>query len=200
MRLFIAIQLSEEMKSSLLRSMEELKKAGVKGRYVPAGNLHLTLAFIGETDEDTCGKIKAAMNRVSFRPFRLSLGEFGNFGDLLWVGLKDRDASDGSTESKARSGSGATGSAVSGNDASGAAVSDLETLVRELRAELDAAGIPYDRKRFRPHITLIRKAAGNWAGRKISQTSMTVDRISLMKSELKDGKRVYTTVSTKKSN
>jgi 2'-5' RNA ligase len=42
MRLFIAILLSEEMKKSVTGTMHELKKAGVRGSYVPAQNLHLT--------------------------------------------------------------------------------------------------------------------------------------------------------------
>ena len=49
MRLFAAIQLSDECKRSLTGMMHELKKQGVKGSYVPVQNLHLTLAFIGET-------------------------------------------------------------------------------------------------------------------------------------------------------
>lgn len=48
MRLFIAIQLSDEMKKALVACMHDLKKQGVEGNYVPAQNLHLTLAFIGE--------------------------------------------------------------------------------------------------------------------------------------------------------
>ena len=48
MRLFIAIQLSDEMKKALVACMHDLKKQGVEGNYVPAQNLHMTLAFIGE--------------------------------------------------------------------------------------------------------------------------------------------------------
>ena len=50
MRLFIAIPLAEEMKKELVACMHDLKKQGVEGSYVPAQNLHLTLAFIGEYD------------------------------------------------------------------------------------------------------------------------------------------------------
>ena len=48
MRLFIAITLSKEMKNALITYMHQLKKQGVEGRYVPAQNLHMTLAFIWE--------------------------------------------------------------------------------------------------------------------------------------------------------
>ena len=52
MRLFIAIQLSDEMKKALVACMHDLKKQGVEGNYVPAQNLHMTLAFIGEYESE----------------------------------------------------------------------------------------------------------------------------------------------------
>ena len=51
MRLFIAILLSPEMQKALVACMHDLKKQGVEGNYVPAANLHMTLAFIGEYDD-----------------------------------------------------------------------------------------------------------------------------------------------------
>ena len=86
MRLFIAIQLSEEMKRALVACMHDLKKQGVEGNYVPAKNLHMTLAFIGEYDDPA--KIKNVLEKVPLPNFRLSLGEKGNFGKLIWVGVK----------------------------------------------------------------------------------------------------------------
>src|SRR5699024_804775 len=86
MRLFIAIQLSDEMKKALVACMHDLKKQGVEGNYVPAQNLHLTLAFIGEYDDPT--KVKNIIEGVPVFPFRLGLSEKGNFGNLLWIGVK----------------------------------------------------------------------------------------------------------------
>ena len=63
MRLFVAILLSDEMKKSLVQCMHDLKKQGVQGNYVPAQNLHMTLAFIGEYDNP--GKVKDVIKRVS---------------------------------------------------------------------------------------------------------------------------------------
>jgi len=160
MRLFIAIQLSDEMKSALTAAMHELKKAGVSGSYVPTQNLHLTLAFIGEC-KDAAG-VKAALQELKYKPFRLSLSEMGAFGDLIWVGMK-------------------------GNQG-------LSALVKELRQALDNAGIDYDRKPFKPHITLIRKAAGSWKSVPAPRAEMMVKKVSLMKSDVKDRKRVYTEV------
>ena len=160
MRLFVAICLSDEMKASITETMHALKKAGVKGSYVPTRNLHLTLAFIGETD--SAAAVKEALQAVRYKPFRLALSDMGCFGDLVWAGLK-------------------------GNQG-------LSAAVKEVRGALDAAGIPYDRKKFVPHITLVRKAAGKWQQVRPPKGEMMVKKISLMKSEQKDGKRVYTEI------
>lgn len=86
MRLFIAIQLSDEMKKALITCMHDLKKQGVEGKYVPAENLHLTLAFIGEYKEPE--RVKKVMEKVPLQQFRMTLSEKGNFGNLLWAGVK----------------------------------------------------------------------------------------------------------------
>ena len=160
MRLFIAVELSEELKKSMIGLMHELKKAGVKGQYAPAENLHLTLAFIGETDR--LPEILEAVQSVRFKPFKLSLSELGNFGEIVFCGAK-------------------------GNQG-------LSELAKEVRAVLDAAGIGYDKKGFLPHITLIRKASGNYRTVQAPKGMMMVKSISVMKSEVKDGKRRYTAV------
>ena len=160
MRLFVAIQLSEELKKVLTDTLHACKKEGIRGSYVPKQNLHLTLAFIGETKETAA--VKEALQTISFKPFRLTLSDMGAFGDLLWVGTK-------------------------GNQG-------LGTVVKDVRAALDAAGIPYDRKKFVPHITIIRNLGGNWKQVPAPKGDMMVKKISLMKSEVKDGKRVYTEI------
>ena len=86
MRLFIAIRLSDEMKKALINCMHDLKKQGVEGNYVPAQNLHMTLAFIGEYDDPE--KVKKVLKKVPMPEFRLSLSEKGNFGNILWAGVK----------------------------------------------------------------------------------------------------------------
>ena len=160
MRLFIAIQLSDELKKTITASMHELKKQGVKGSYVPMQNLHLTLAFIGECKSSA--PVKEALDSVKYKPFKLSLSDSGTFGDLLWIGLK-------------------------GNQG-------LSAAVRSVREALELSGIEYDRKKFVPHITIIRKMSGSAAGVKAPKGDMMVKKISLMKSEVKDGKRIYTEI------
>ena len=158
MRLFIAIPLAEEMKKELVACMHDLKKQGVEGSYVPAQNLHLTLAFIGEYDNPA--QVKKVLESVPLQPFRLSLSEKGNFGDILWAGVK-------------------------GNQ-------KLKTYVKDLRAALKAAGIPFADDKCIPHITLIRKASARKSYEvRLPKAEMMVKKASLLKSEMKGGKTVY---------
>jgi 2'-5' RNA ligase len=58
------------------------------------------------------------------------------------------------------------------------------------------AHIPYDKKRFFPHITLIRKAVGPMQWIQIQKASMTVDSISLMRSDRGKNGMIYTEIDT----
>ena len=147
MRLFIAIRLSDEMKKALVTCMHDLKKQGVEGNYVPAQNLHMTLAFLGEYDDPA--KVKEVIRKVPLPEFRLALSEKGNFGNILWAGVK-------------------------GNQ-------KLKTYVKDLRAALAAEGIPFDKEKFVPHITLIRKVSAKKPYQvHLPKADMTVRKASLM--------------------
>lgn len=90
MRLFVAIDLSPDMKKSLVNTMHDFKLKGLKGNFTPAQNLHLTLCFIGETkDKDI---IIDALKTVKYKPFKLSTADLGNFSDLLYVGTRGGQA------------------------------------------------------------------------------------------------------------
>lgn len=160
MRLFIAVQLSDEIKGTLLACMHDLKRQGIKGNYVPEQNLHLTLAFIG--DYENTAKVRKAMESVSEPNFRLELSKCGNFGNILWAGVE---------KSK-----------------------KLDTYVTELREALEDFEIPFDKKKFVPHITLVRRASRKPHEIYIPKAAMSVEKASLMKSEMKDGKVEYTEV------
>ena len=160
MRIFIAIMLSDEMKKAVTGTMHELKKADVRGSYVPAQNLHVTLAFIGETKDASA--VKTAMQTLSCKPFRMAFAEMGVFDNLLWVGIK-------------------------GNQG-------LNKLAKYVGTALDEAQIPYDRKKFVPHVTIIRNMGGPWKKVSPPKADMTVKKVSLMKSEQKNGKQVYTEI------
>ena len=75
----------------------------------------------------------------------------------------------------------------------------LLSYVKRLRRALAENGIPFDRKKFSPHITLIRKAEYDrrrgFPGVAIPDVSMYVTGASLMRSDRTKSGMVYTEVS-----
>ena len=53
-------------------------------------------------------------------------------------------------------------------------------LLKKVTDRLDAAGISYDKQKFVPHITLVRKMNGNWKQIPAPKGDMTVKKISLI--------------------
>lgn len=92
MRIFIAIRFTEAFKYSILDAQDGLREYGVRGNYTQPENLHLTLAFIGETERVT--EIKAAVDAVKFEPFVIRTGKLGCFNGrsrVLWLGIEGED-------------------------------------------------------------------------------------------------------------
>lgn len=92
MRIFIAIRFTETFKYSILDAQDGLREYGVRGNYTQPENLHLTLAFIGETERVT--EIKAAVDAVKFEPFVIRTGKLGCFNGrsrVLWLGIEGED-------------------------------------------------------------------------------------------------------------
>ena len=162
MRLFVSIQLSDAMRDALVRTQNELYAHGVRGRYSPEENLHLTLAFIGEYPD--AERVLEALSTVSFRPFALTLEGMGRFDDLWWAGMRESAA--------------------------------LSAVVRRVRRALAENDIPFDRKRFTPHITLIRKTSGELPGTGVEAVSMNVESIALMRSDRGRNGMIYTELGT----
>lgn len=157
MRLFAAIELSDEMKKAAVQILHELKTSKVTGSYTPVQNLHLTLCFIGEVTDSK--PVEKALSGVRFKPFKLAFTQLGNFNDLLYIGT--------------RGGQG------------------ISSLAGDIRKAFDEAGIDYDKKKFTPHITLIRRFSGKTGNINIPDTGMMVKKVSLMRSDNVNGKTVY---------
>lgn len=69
----------------------------------------------------------------------------------------------------------------------------LTAYVKRLRRTLAETGIPFDRKHFSPHITLLRKASfDRMPGITVPSASMTADAVSLMRSERGKSGMIYT--------
>ena len=74
----------------------------------------------------------------------------------------------------------------------------LTAYVKRLRRALAERGVPFDRKKFSPHITLIRKAEYDhrrgFPGVTVPDVSMQVSGVSLMRSDRTKSGMVYTEV------
>lgn len=91
MRLFVALVPPEALRRMLEGQGKVLRDRCMSGRMVPWENIHLTLAFLGET-----GRLQAverAMKSSAGASFSLRTASPGRFpgkkGDLWWVGVEE---------------------------------------------------------------------------------------------------------------
>lgn len=122
MRLFVALDLPEIVADALTQLQSGLRGA----RWVPDGNFHLTLAFIGETDRHGLNEIVSALGSISAPSFDLRLRGCDFFGDrkprALFVGAEPNVA--------------------------------LMHLQSKVDVALKRAGFPIEKRKFKPHVTL----------------------------------------------
>lgn len=88
MRVFIAIRFTQAFKEPIFEAQDALRDNGVRGNFTLPENLHITLAFIGETDR--VDDIKAAVKEVVFEPFEIKTGRLGCFNGrskVIWLGI-----------------------------------------------------------------------------------------------------------------
>jgi 2'-5' RNA ligase len=96
LRLFVAIELPDEVRRYLERTIQTLQTAGAdKGlRWVRPEGIHVTLKFLGSTNEDDLAGITSGLWEVAARhaPFDLQSDGLGSFGGrrslrVIWVGV-----------------------------------------------------------------------------------------------------------------
>ncbi len=112
---------------------------------------------------DDPDRVLEVMESVSFFPFTIKMDRVGCFGDLWWTGFE---------ESR-----------------------ELETVARKVRHAMADKGIPFDNKRFKAHVTILRKPQyynNEFPHSEIEPVSMTVESMSLMKSERGKNGMIYT--------
>jgi 2'-5' RNA ligase len=130
MRVFVAVELPEDVREAVYRGTARLRQANRDVRWVPAPNMHLTLKFLGDIDDRRLAPVRKAVAAVAAdqAPFDLCLGEVGAFPTLrrprvVWIGVR-----------------GAT-------DALGA-------LAQRLDEQLHDVGFPRESRPYRAHLTL----------------------------------------------
>lgn len=134
-RLFIAVPLPDELKQGLGDRMSEWKRRLDFQKWVYPADLHITLFFIGDTDD---GKITSVVDQVGgavagFGSFSLALTEAGTFGrpqapSILWLGV-------------------------------GGEIERLRSLQQLVEQAAVAVGYPAESRPYAPHMTIGRKFA-----------------------------------------
>ena len=77
---------------------------------------------------------------------------------------------------------------------------ELQRLAKKVHRSLAENNIPFDRKKFFPHITVLRKADRDVTDVVIPQITATVDHISLMRSDRGKNGMIYTEIGIIYSN
>ena len=91
MRLFIAINLTKEIKDYLWKLKEEFRSSG-KIRFTPKKDYHITLKFLGEVKEENLESIKQKLSNINYNLFNVSLYKLGHFNyGVLWIGLNQKE-------------------------------------------------------------------------------------------------------------
>lgn len=175
MRIFIAINFTEEIKCKLYDQILNLKRQSVKGNFTRKENLHLTLAFLGEVDEKHLERLKKVINQLEVSELFIGFSNMSAFhyGDELlpWIGIEPN--------------------------------TKLQVLQQRLIEGLKESGFTPDEKNFTPHITLGRKVImkskteiNRYDG--LCGKEIVVNAISIMKSERINGILTYTEIYRRK--
>lgn len=93
-RSFLAIDLADDLKPKIADVQREFKKTDANIKYVPSQNMHFTLKFFGNIDEDMVEDISKAVEKVigNYSSFELSIEGCGSFPNqntikVLWIGI-----------------------------------------------------------------------------------------------------------------
>lgn len=93
MRLFIALSLPRKVERELWAYMEKLRRANPRaGRFSRRENLHLTLGFIGEAEEEAARRIAMGLLELPSHSLSMDLAGVGRFrSGILWAGLREKE-------------------------------------------------------------------------------------------------------------
>lgn len=179
MRLFIALDIPEEVRRSIAEFALALRTHAPRARWARIEGAHVTLKFIGERPSDQIDAIRRAIEPVrADRPIRIEFRGVGFFLDdrrprVLWVGIQ--------------------------------APATLAALAAEIESRLASLGISPESRPFEPHLTLARFDRPSESGnlrQVIAQSgapefgSTVAREFHLYRSELSPGGAIYTRLET----
>lgn len=162
-RTFIAIEFSDEVIKEVARAQELLSGVKFTGKLTELENLHLTLKFLGEIDDEKIEKVKERLREIKFGEMKLKLGKMGAFSArgnprIVWIKVEGKEIYELQKEIDTKLG-------------------DLFPAEERFMGHLTIARIGYvkDKKGFLEHLD----------GIHVKPVSFSVSVIKLKKSELK---------------
>ncbi|WP_224333249.1 RNA 2',3'-cyclic phosphodiesterase [Haloprofundus halobius] len=180
MRLFVSIDLPHSLSGAVAAVQDDLRDAeGL--RFVDPEQAHLTLKFLGETDDDRLGEVEealeSAVDAANVEPFEATVGGLGVFPSLDYVSVVWLGIEEGSER--------------------------ITRLAEAVERETTAIGFDAESHEFTPHVTLARMddALGkDIVRRAVRETDPTVgtfrvEQIRLKESVIGPNGPEYSTVS-----
>src|SRR5262249_35834170 len=133
MRIFVGLDIEEEIRVQISRFISEVRHLAPDVRWVKPESLHVTLKFIGEKPDASVKQVEKSLASVSAMAFNVSFRGAGFFptaksARVFWIGIE--------------------------------ADPGLARLASNIEDALFAIGIPKDSRGFSPHLTLARMGAG----------------------------------------
>ena len=191
-RTFLAVELSEDLRKQIALVQQDLQarlgdesSKSVRIAWVQPSSIHLTLRFLGDTDEQVLDPMREAMATIrrSHPTIQIPIDRLQAFPNLrqprvLWIGPSEPWLKSD-------------------------AAKQLTTLHREIEACCRSLGFVTEDKPFTPHLTVARiKAGDREVGQRLAQSAacdralsvgvLTVGSLVLMKSKLRPTGPVYT--------
>lgn len=178
MRVFIAIEIAEQIKEKIICVQNKLKASNILANWTKKENFHLTLKFLGEISETQLISVIKITEETSSKlmSFYFEIGEIGvfphiNHPQVIWVGI------------------------LQGNEK----ILEYQNLLNTNLAKL---GFEKEKRKFHPHFTLARiKSSKNLAklitiiediSPKILLGKMKFSVIKIMQSTLTPTGSIYT--------
>ena len=134
MRIFIGIDLDDEIRTKIARFLDGVRGFAPDARWVRPESLHITLKFIGERKPEQVEAISERLRRVQGSAIDIRLGGHGFFPTakaprVFWIGIQ--------------------------------AGPELAELAANVDAGVAELGIPREERPFSPHLTLARGGGGS---------------------------------------
>jgi len=175
-RTFIAVSISEEARKAVAQMIVSLQEFGSGIRWVKPENLHLTLKFLGDIEEENLPKLEEAMNSSTemIKPFKYELVNVGCFPNykrprVLWIGVEDSE-------------------------------DRLLLLHQNIESEFTKQDFPKESRKFTPHLTIARvkdfrkceSVISKFSDYNFGSHKNVVEEVLLMKSNLYPSGAKYT--------